>query len=361
MGDSYRALAEEMKVSSTEVAKAAVEFWRQGLDESYVSERTKYTTQYAKIAALDFEQAAELVTAATNSMDLDAKRVVDVFSYLGDASASGADEIGIAMQKASASAQEAGISFEWLGAYIATVSEKTRQAPEAVGTAFNSMMARIQSIKEKGFNEEDEVKINDVAKALASVNIELMNQDKEWRDMSDIFMDISLKWGDMDDKARAYLATTIAGTRQKNVFLTLMNDMAKISDATDEASRAFELYYGAVESAGAATEKYAIYQESIAAAQADLKNSLEAIYAELADSGVIKGFYETLTGVADGFHTASEGAGKFAIALIGISAAIGAVYLAYRNLMAAGAVKTFVDFFIKGYAVAAFAATAAAI
>ena len=56
------------------------------------------------------------------------------------------------MQKASASATEAGLSFEWLGAYIATVSEKTRQAPEVIGTAYNTIIARLHNIKAKGFN-----------------------------------------------------------------------------------------------------------------------------------------------------------------------------------------------------------------
>lgn len=89
MGKVYRNMAKEMSVSSTEIASAAVEFWRQGLDENEVNSRLKNTTQYAKISGLQFTEAAELVTAATNSMDLDAQRVVDVFAYLGDASASG--------------------------------------------------------------------------------------------------------------------------------------------------------------------------------------------------------------------------------------------------------------------------------
>jgi len=89
MGKVYRNMAKEMSVSSTEIASAAVEFWRQGLDESEVNSRLKNTTQYAKISGLEFQEAAELVTAATNSMNLDAQRVVDVFAYLGDASASG--------------------------------------------------------------------------------------------------------------------------------------------------------------------------------------------------------------------------------------------------------------------------------
>jgi NifU-like protein involved in Fe-S cluster formation len=39
MGDSYRRMAQQMSVSSTEIANAAVEFWRQGLSESEVNSR----------------------------------------------------------------------------------------------------------------------------------------------------------------------------------------------------------------------------------------------------------------------------------------------------------------------------------
>lgn len=102
-----------MKVSATEIATAAVEFWRQGLSENEVNWRLNASIQYAKISSLEFEEAAELITAATNTMGVSAQRVADVFAYLGDASASGPDEIGIAMQKASASAEEFGVTFEW--------------------------------------------------------------------------------------------------------------------------------------------------------------------------------------------------------------------------------------------------------
>jgi len=89
LGAEYRTLAKEMSVSSTDIAKAAVEFWRQGLDEDETNRRIKAATQYAKISSLEFTEAAELVTAATNTMDLSAQKVVDVFAYLGDESASG--------------------------------------------------------------------------------------------------------------------------------------------------------------------------------------------------------------------------------------------------------------------------------
>ena len=208
-----------MNVASTEIATAAVEFWRQGLPEDEVNSRLKSTIQYAKISGLEFDEAAELITAATNTMEISAKRAADVFAYLGDASASGADEIGIAMQKASASAAEFGLSFEWLGAYIATISEKTRQAPEVIGTSINSIMARLHSIKAKGYNEEDATRINDVAKALSTIDVALMDSEGNWRDMSDIFDDIADKWDTLDSKTRSYIATTMAGTRQQNYFI----------------------------------------------------------------------------------------------------------------------------------------------
>ena len=300
MGQNFRELAKEMKVSSTEIASAAVTFYRQGLGDQDVQKRLEWVTKYAKIANIDFENAAQIVTSATNSMaeDIqgDVQRVVDVFLYLGDAAATSGEEIGTAMQKASASATEFGLSFEWLGAYIATVSEQTRQAPQTIGNAFNTMLARLHTIRATGYNSEDETKINDVAKALKTIDVELMDQQGNWRDMSDIFTDVSEKWGTMTDKQKSYLATTMAGVRQQNVFFALMNDLGK---GIENGSRAWELYTGAINASGTATEKYSVWADSVAAAQGNMKASLEGIYASL-NVDLLKGFYNVIAGLADG-------------------------------------------------------------
>lgn len=291
LGAKYRQMAQDMSVSSTEIAKAAVEYWRQGLDESEVESRLQYTTMYAKISAMDFAEAAELMTAATNSMGLSADRVADVWAYLGDASASGADEVGTAMQKVSAVAQTAGVEFEWLGAYIATLTEKTRQAPEAIGTALNSIISRLQQIKAKGFNSEDIYGINDIAKALGSLEqpIALMDEATgQWRDLPDILNDIAAQWQDLTDKEKAYIATTMGGTRQRNYLLTLLDDLSK---ASEDGSRAWELYEGALNAAGTAMEKYAVWEESVEAAQGRFNAQLEELYA-LLDGATLKAFYD---------------------------------------------------------------------
>ena len=219
-----------------------------------------------------------------------------------DASAAGADEIGKAMQKAGATATEAGLSFEWLGAYIATISERTRQAPEVIGTSLNSIMSRLQSIKQKGYNEDDETQINDIAKALRNIDVAIMDNEGNWRAMSDIFMDIAMQWENLDDKTRSYIATTMAGTRQKNYFLSLMDDMKNVTSTTGEVSRAMELYQGALDSTGAAAEKYAIWQDSVTAAQDRMKASLDQLYS-LFNSDVLKGFYSLIGDAADGIYS----------------------------------------------------------
>lgn len=275
LGVQYRKMAQEMSVSSVNIAEAAVEFWRQGLNEDETNNRIIAATQYAKISSLEFAEAAELITAATNTMGISAQHVADIFAYLGDESASGADEIGTAMQKASASAEEFGVSFEWLGSYIATVSEQTRQAPEVIGTAINSIMSRMHAIKQKGFNEEDETKINDVAKALGTLGITLLDEEDNWRSMQDIMIEISEQWDRLTGKERSYIATVMAGTQQRNTFLALMNDMSK---GLEGGSRAFELYEGSMTAAGTAAQKYSIYMESVEAAQGRFEAALESLY-----------------------------------------------------------------------------------
>lgn len=51
LGSTYRSLAQQMSVSSSEIAKAAVEFWRQGIPEDEVNSRLVNTIQYAKISS----------------------------------------------------------------------------------------------------------------------------------------------------------------------------------------------------------------------------------------------------------------------------------------------------------------------
>lgn len=329
LGQQYRDIAKEMKVSSTEIAEAAVEYWRQGLPADEVNDRLVQTIQYAKVSSLEFSESAELMTAATNAMGVSAQRVADVWTYLGDASASGADEVGKAMQKVAASAGEFDLSFEWLGAYIATISEVTRQAPEVVGTALNRMFSRLRNVRQTGYNQDDDTKINDIAKALNEVDIALFDSQGNWRNIADILSDIAYKWNDLTDKQQSYIATTMAGVQSQTMFNALMGDMANVVNGT---SRAFELYEGAMNSAGTASEKYVVWQESVAAAQGNMQASLEQLYS-LLNADWMKSIYDWLAGFID-LITAGISAGDGAIVkFTAMAAGAGALAVAISKVV----------------------------
>lgn len=334
LSQSYRNLAKELQISSTDIATAAVEFWRQGLDEEETMSRTKWASMYAKITAQSFDEAATQITASTNSMGVSAQEVVDLFTYLGDASASSGAEIGTAMQKAAAAAAAFGLDFKHLGAYIATVSETTRQDAASIGTAFNTIIARWHSIKKTGYTTNDDgttTGANDISKALGDVLGINLFENGQWKDMAVVLDEIASKWNGLDAAQKSYIATTMAGTKQQNVFLALMGDMAK---GAENGSRMYELLAGAMESAGTVTEKYEVWLDSVAAAQGNLNVSLERLYTTILDNETLKSFYNTMASLADNFASGMEtGFGQGTKNVLVFSAAVGSAVLLVSKLV----------------------------
>lgn len=234
------------------------------------------------------------------------------------------------MQKVAASAGEFDLSFEWLGAYIATISEVTRQAPEVVGTALNRMFSRLRNVRQTGYNSDDDTKINDIAKALNEVDIALFDSQGNWRNIADILSDVAYKWNDLTDKQQSYIATTMAGVQSQTMFNALMGDMANVVNGT---SRAFELYEGAMNSAGTAAEKYGVWQESVAAAQGNMQASLEQLYS-LLNADWMKSIYDWLAGFID-------------LITAGISAGDGMIVKITAGVAAAGALAVAISKVVK--------------
>lgn len=89
LGQEYSNLSKELSVTTLAISQAATEFYRQGLSQAEVMERVKVSTEYAKISNLSFTDSVDILTAAVNSMNIPIEKATDVFSYLGDATATG--------------------------------------------------------------------------------------------------------------------------------------------------------------------------------------------------------------------------------------------------------------------------------
>jgi TP901 family phage tail tape measure protein len=294
-----------MSISTEEIANGAVEFARQGLKGAEMMDKMRVATMYAKISNMDFNQSAQILTATVNSMGVSAERAADIYSYMGDATATGADEIGVAMQKVGGTAGAIGLEFEKVSSWIATISSRTRESASTIGNSVKSIIARVQSLRENGFDEEDGTQVNQVSKALAQVGIQLIDTQGNFRNFGTVMDELGAKWGSLTNRQKNYLATTVAGSYQQSRFLNIMEGYPE----------SVALYEASLDSAGTATEKFNKYQEGTEAHLTRMKNAWNEIFQSSFDSEGIRNVIDMITTLGQTINSAVEQFGLFPIVL----------------------------------------------
>ena len=287
--DDFLAMAEDTGMALDDVTRAATLFYQQGLTTDEVMEMTRVTSEFAKVAGIDAADAADKLTAAVNGYCLaaeDAALVADKFNKVAAASAADIDELSTAFSKAAAQANQAGVGMDNYLAYIATMEEATREAPENIGTSLKTIFSRMQQVKEAGTTEDGETDVNAVETALKSVGIQLRDTDGQLRELGDVLNELGPKWQLLDRNTQAYLGTVIAGTRQQSRFISLMQNW----------DRALELVEASESSAGAAARMHAKAMDGLDASLNNLTNAWQKLISALADGDTIKFWVDALTG-----------------------------------------------------------------
>lgn len=104
-------------------------------------------------------------------------------------------------------------------------------------------------------------------------------------DVGKILDKLAERWGNLETVEKNALASAIAGTRQRENFIVLMDNYKDAIKYTEEA----------MSSSGTAMEKYDAYLQSVEASQAKLKATFEDFSQLLVDKGIIRGFYDLAT------------------------------------------------------------------
>ena len=292
---SFINMAAKTGMAIDDVTRAAVLFYQQGLSTDEVLEMTEVTSQFAKVAGIDAADAADKLTAAVNGYCLsaeDASLVADKFNKVAAVSAADINELSTAFSKAAAQANQAGVSMDNYLAYIATMEEATREAPENIGTSLKTIFSRMDQIK-TGNNTEDTTDINDVETALKSVGVSLRDTQGQLRDLEDVFDELGPKWNQLDRNTQAYLGTIIAGTRQQSRFVTLMQNWDRVLELAAESEN----------SAGQQALMHAKAMDSITSKTQQLTVAWQEFISNLGDNNIIKGAISTLTQLIKLFNT----------------------------------------------------------
>ena len=129
-------------------------------------------------------------------------------------------------------------------------------------------------------SDTDLENLNDIEKVLGKIGIRIRSTNTEFRSFSDVLEELSDKWINLDTVSKNAIATAMAGVRQREQFLVLMENMERVE----------ELEQVSATSQGTAERKYAAYMETIESAQNRLSNAWSEMAQRLEESGVVKAF-----------------------------------------------------------------------
>ena len=282
---SYNDLANQLSSTTKDVAAAQLVFYQQGLNTKEALAMTEASIAVSKTGGIEAAEAADRLTAAVRGYQLaetEAMELADKMSALDAAAASSVDELTVAMQKSASQARMAGLDLDYYMAYLSTMQEVTREAPENIGTAMKSITSRLQEIKDIGKVEEDGTTFSNCAKALNSIGIAALDSSGQLRTLQDIMNELGPMWETLDRNHQAYIATVLAGNRQQSRFIALM----------DNYDRAMELVDISQNASGESARQLRAYNEGLEASFTRLSNAWQQFATNIADSSTIKGIID---------------------------------------------------------------------
>lgn len=292
---SYADLAQQLGATITEVAEGADTWLRQGYSAEEAGYLIENSMMLAKLGQMEAADASTALTSALKGYRLeveDASSVIDKFTAVDMVAAMSAGGIATAMAETAAGADLAGVSMDRLIGYIATVGEVSQDAPESVGTFFRTIFARMTNVAAgKLIDPESGEVLNDVEQTLKNVGIATRDANGNFVSMQLVLDQLGEKWSTLENAEQHQIATAVAGTRQQEKFIILMQNYAK----------ALEYAGVSADSLGTAQEKFnEAYLDSIEAAVNRLTAAWQEFSMVLLDSDFIKDLFGLLTNLVNG-------------------------------------------------------------
>lgn len=280
------------------------------LDDQQVKDRTDITIKMANVANESAEIVSDQLTAVWNNFyngTQTLEHYADAMVALGAATASSSDEIAGGLEKFSSIADMIGLSFDYAAAALATITATTRQSEDVVGTALRTIFARIQGLK-LGETLDDDTDLNKYSTALQAVGISIFDTNGELKDMDNILDELGDKWENLSKAQQVALAQTVAGVRQYNQLVSLMDNWSYFKENLAIAQN----------SDGELNRQAEIYAESWEAARNRVRAAAEELYSSLINDEAFIKITNGIGKIIEAVSTLTQGIGGLSTILPGV-------------------------------------------
>ena len=310
--ESANKAAKSLGTTTTSYTDASLIYYQQGIrDQKEIEARTNTTIKLANVTGQSAEKVSDQMTAIWNNFAKGGGNLeyyADVITALGAATASSSEEIATGLSKFAAVADTVGLSYENATAALATITATTRQSADTVGTGLRTLFSRLQSLK-LGQTLEDGVDLTKYSKALNTIGVDVLDVTGNLRSMDDILEDMGHKWQTLTDAQKTAVAQTVGGVRQYTTLMALMENFDFYQENLGVAKS----------SEGTLQKQQEIYLNSWAAAQKQVRASMESIYSDFINDQFFIKLNKGFAGFLDIIHQITQGLGGLKGVLTGIA------------------------------------------
>ena len=286
MMDTYSKMGQQLGATTIEVGNSADEFLRQGHSVNETNTLIKDSLTLSKLGEIDSAQATEYLTSAMKGYGVSVDNtvgIVDKLTKVDQISATSAGGLAEGMSKTANAARVAGISMDKLIGYLATIGEVTQKPMAEIGTSLQAIFSRMGNVKSGKFVKDSADDVNDVESVLKKVGISLRDSQGQFRNFGTVIDEVANKWKSFDSVSRNAASTAIAGVRQRENFITLMENYSK----------AIEYSNAAMNSSGTSAQKMSVYQDSLEAHIKSAQAAFEKLSKTFINSNMFSGLVDT--------------------------------------------------------------------
>lgn len=290
---TYQDLAKQTGATTKEIAELSTQFIRQGKSTNEALVLTTAAMDAAKVANISASDSINYLTTALNGFQLsanDSMKVSDKFAAVSANAATSYDEIATALSKVASQANLAGMSIDYTTALLAKGLETTREAPETIGTALKTVIARMREISDYGETLSGDTDVNNVESQLAYIGIALRDTNGELRSTEEVLDDLGKKWNTLNSNQQAAVAKALAGTRQQSRLIAMMTDYERVIELQQISER----------SSGATLSQMSTYLQGMDAALNRVNVSYEKLITAFANNEAIIAITNAIGTVLDG-------------------------------------------------------------
>ena len=315
--DTIASIAEETAISMSDLVEATTTYARLGYSAEESMTFAKYTAMLQNVGDVDATTAQNAITAIIKAYNIGYDEIVDVMDKLvlvGNNFPISPSDLAEGMNNAGSMLSVAtGGNFEQSLAMLAAANTTIQNISKS-STGLRTIAARIRNV-ESELNDLGEemttVEYEELTKTLTDNAVSMTDETGTIRNLYNISKDISDQWDTLGENEKAALAKALAGTRQQNVFFSLMENFNEATGAMDAMEN----------SAGTLEDSYANYLDTTAAHIATLKSQFEALSLSAVDSGMINTFIDMGTAIIDVTNSAT----KLVNTLGGLPAILGSI------------------------------------